>query len=314
MSSVKSHLLDPLNAMFKLALLNMCEPGTRLSINNHVVTIQRKPYIPIMQGVMRYISGDDVNDLHLFERPIIKIVEWYITEYIEQPMSTDEDIIISDEKTDIIPEKKDSLNTSRHKKNKKGKNDDIDVIPEKKEIKDVKDVKGTKETDNFNNKIIIKKIKNKFYKNKELKELMMFACKGLERLQTFYESIYGDGMFMLGIQEMINTLQEGMNGQLYIEKLPVNYRKLDTISLIHIQNILIYWKDDKIKEMLKNLKLSEDHINDEKSKDLSVDPSSNDILNNKGLRKILDGYIDSILSVLIPLDNEFVKLVKKSYM
>jgi hypothetical protein len=321
MSSVKSHLLDPLNAVFKLALLNICEPGTRLSIYKHIVSIQRHDF---KQAVYRKIYGDGVNDLYLLLRSVVKIVEWYITEYIDQPVSingqyelSDEKKISQDEEENSVSKSDDDLKKIKKKdKTKKKELEKSDSESESDEIVDTTEV--IKET--LHNKIVIKKIKNNFYKNPEIKELMGYACKGLERLQKFYEKQYDDGMFMPGIQLIINTLQEGINGKLYIERLPVNYRKLDTVSLIHIHSIFSYWKDSNIKHILKLLKTSEDHINDKKKsyssdKTEQPDPLSNDIiLLDKGLRKILNGYVESILSILIPLDTEFQTLVERSYL
>jgi len=116
---------------------------------------------------------------------------------------------------------------------------------------------------------------------------------------------------MPGIQLIVNTLRDGINGKLYVEKLPVNYRRLDTISLIHIRSIVAYWKDSEIKHILKLLKTSEEHIKDKRKESKE---NNDTVLLNKGLRKILNGYVESILSILTPLDNEFQNLVLKSYL
>jgi len=278
MSSSKSHLLDPLNVLSKLALLTICEPKTKLSIYNHVVSIQRPDF---KQSALRLIYGDGVNDLHLLLRSVIKIVEWYIIEYIEQPMFVEENTE-EDEESNGNTEYESSAHTN-----------------------------GDLKLSSSTNKITTKKIENKFYNNQDIKELMIFACDGLEILQRFYEQTHGDGMFMPGIQLIVNTLRDGINGKLYVEKLPVNYRRLDTISLIHIRSIVAYWKDSEIKHILKLLKTSEEHIKDKRKESKE---NNDTVLLNKGLRKILNGYVESILSILTPLDNEFQNLVLKSYL
>lgn len=284
----KSHLLDPLNMIFKLSLLNICEPGTRISINNHVVSLDPPGFI---QGARRKYFGDGKDDLYLLLKSVVKIVEWYITEYIEQP-------VVSDDIKHIIitpPENKSPVGSPRSKKKT------LDVIDKK--IDNTSDIKATK-------KITIKKVENKFYKNENLKEVMFFACKGLERLQKFYETQYQDGMFMIGMQLIVNTLKDGTNGFLEMERLPVNYRKLDAVSLIHIQEIVNFWNDDTIKKMLSLLKKSDSHIKDDSLKNI-VD--TDNILSNAGIRIILNGYVESILTILRPLDDQFLKIVQTSY-
>src|SRR5271165_4847499 len=103
------------------------------------------------------------------------------------------------------------------KKKKKKKNTtegetSIDEIQE--ELKDYEITES-----NIDNKNYYKKIKNKFYKNEDIKNLMIYASRGLERLQKFYEKQYDDGMFMIGIKLIVNTLREGINGKLDTEKL-----------------------------------------------------------------------------------------------
>lgn len=280
----KSHLLDPLNMIFKLALLNICEPGTRLSITNHVVSLDFPTY---SQAAIRLYRGDGKNDLYLLLKSVVKIVEWYITEYIEQPVAMDDDDI---KQIIVTPEK-----------SPKSKKKHLTVPTDVKETKT--DIKSSK-------KIIIKKVENKFYKNESLKEVMIFACKGLERLQNFYEKQYEDGMFMIGMQLIVNTLKDGTNGVLDIERLPVNYRKIDAVSLIHIQEIVNFWSDDKIKKMLSLLQKSDGHIKDDTTNSIT---DTDNILSNAGIRTILNGYVESILTILKPLDEQFTKIVQKSY-
>lgn len=250
MSTIKSHLLDPLNVIFKLALLNICESGTRLSINSHIVQIQR-PTNKYIQALYRIYNSDGRNDLYLLLKSIVKIVEWYTTEYTEIP-------------TVSKPEPSD---------------------------KDHKESKHPK----FSRK------KNEFYKDERLKSIIQFACRGLEKLQKFYEQHYEDGIFMIAIQLMINVMKDGIDGKLDIERLPVNYRKLDAVSLVHIQEIIKFWKTSNIDKILRLLSDSEKYINDVTEE------------NQEGNRIILNGYIETILSILQPLDFTFQKIVEKSY-
>lgn len=246
----KSHLLDPLNVIFKLSLLNICEYGTRLSISKHIVTVQPPT---ISQFLSRKWNYDGRDDLYLLLRSIVKIVEWYNTEHFGE----------EDEK---------------HKK--------LDDSGKKK-----------KKLDDSGNKIIvIQKTENKFYKNPNLKILMDFACRGIEKLQKFYEKQYEDGMFILGLQFIVNVLKEGIDGKIDHSKLPVNYRKMDTLSLIHIREIIKFWTDESITKVVQLLQDSEKYCEKEVEN-----------------RTILNGYMQSILTILVPLDTEFQKMITRSY-
>jgi len=265
MSSGKSHLLDPLNILFKLSLLNLCESGTRLSILKNIVTIQR----PIRgQSIFRYYNRDNQNDLYLLLPSLIKVVEWYVHE--------------------IEPESVLKENKGKHKKKSSG---NLLELP-----KEGKEMEKKSEGHDIKDVVVDKKQINKFYKDANLLELMKFACQGLEKLQKFYGSKYNDGMCIIVLQFMINFLNEGIKGELHIDKLPLNHRKIDAVSLIHIKEIAKYWKEDKITETLKLLQDARKYI----------DSSDNH-------SEILDGYITTISNILHPLDIEFQKIVEKSF-
>jgi len=74
--SAKNQLLDPLGAICKLISLNFSGPNTKISIHNHILTIQR-PYS--YQSVMRMINGDGRENISEIFYVIVRIVKWYLS-------------------------------------------------------------------------------------------------------------------------------------------------------------------------------------------------------------------------------------------
>lgn len=282
----KSHLLDPLNTMFKLALVNISEPDSRLSINNHVVTLQQ-PGKHMGLGMFRYINNDDRNDLYLLLRSVKTIIEWFIT---EDPCK-----IKCGEQKDIIDSKKKKKKISqvdniKDEQSERAKDDS--VITNKKDYKQKERSNSEKLDTVCNNNST-----NRFYKSKSLLHLMTYASDGLERLQKFYLNKYIDDSVVLVIQFMINLLNDGRKGILDLDRLPINYRTTDHISLVHIQEILNIWTDMDIDHVLQFFHDSKKYINDE----------------TEGNRIILNGYMKTITDQLLVFDDKFKKIIETSY-
>ena len=75
--SVKKQLLDPLGTLCKLVALNFSEINTKISIQNHVLSIQ-KPYN--YQFVLRMINGDGRENISELFYIIIRVIKWYLAE------------------------------------------------------------------------------------------------------------------------------------------------------------------------------------------------------------------------------------------
>ena len=67
-------ILEPLCVIFRLALLQYKEVGTKLSIQNGFIEYQGPSYD---QGLIRKFIGDSRADLHNLYHPILKAIDWY---------------------------------------------------------------------------------------------------------------------------------------------------------------------------------------------------------------------------------------------
>ena len=74
----KSHtdcqILEPMCCMIRLAMLSFKDIGTKISINNHTITIVDNN---ILQGPVRWTNGDNREHLHNLLNPITKATQWY---------------------------------------------------------------------------------------------------------------------------------------------------------------------------------------------------------------------------------------------
>jgi hypothetical protein len=70
----KKHILEPLSTILKLALISFEEEGTKIAISNNSVVIQRPT---ILQGTIRYINGNNREEIHYLLKPIIRCIELY---------------------------------------------------------------------------------------------------------------------------------------------------------------------------------------------------------------------------------------------
>ena len=68
------NILDPLSCIIYLAILGFKEKGTKLSIKNSKIELQ-KPIIT--QGITRWYNCDIRNDISELCNPIEKAIEWY---------------------------------------------------------------------------------------------------------------------------------------------------------------------------------------------------------------------------------------------
>lgn len=78
--SVKKQLLDPLGTICKLVELNFSEINTKISIQNHVLLLQ-KPYKH--QFFIRMLNGDGRENVSELFYAIIRVIKWYLVEHNE---------------------------------------------------------------------------------------------------------------------------------------------------------------------------------------------------------------------------------------
>jgi hypothetical protein len=70
----KNLILEPLSVIFRLALLQYKDRGTKISIRDNSIQFQLPTYD---QGLIRMIEGDAREDLHNLYHPLLKCIEWY---------------------------------------------------------------------------------------------------------------------------------------------------------------------------------------------------------------------------------------------
>lgn len=83
---MKNQLIDPLGTLCKLVALNFNEKNTKISIQNHLLLIQR-PYN--YQFLIRLCNGDGRENISELYYVIIRIIKWYIMPEIEEDKSSE---------------------------------------------------------------------------------------------------------------------------------------------------------------------------------------------------------------------------------
>ena len=67
-------IIDPFSCLVKLSLIRYLDEGTKISIYQNRLNFNAPSYI---QGIVRFVYGDNREDLHNILLPIQKCVEWY---------------------------------------------------------------------------------------------------------------------------------------------------------------------------------------------------------------------------------------------
>lgn len=70
-------IIDPFSCLAKLSLIKYLEEGTKVSIYQNRLNFNSPSYV---QGIVRFMYGDNREDLHNILLPIQKCVEWYWNE------------------------------------------------------------------------------------------------------------------------------------------------------------------------------------------------------------------------------------------
>jgi len=67
-------VLEPMQVMIQLALLSYSEIGSKISVCNNILTIQKPSYV---QGMVRWWNGDNKDDLYYLFHAIRRYYKWY---------------------------------------------------------------------------------------------------------------------------------------------------------------------------------------------------------------------------------------------
>ena len=78
--SVKKQLLDPLGTICKLVALNFSEINTKISIHNHVLSLQKPNGL---QFVIRMVNGDGRENISELFYVVVRVLKWYLSQYDE---------------------------------------------------------------------------------------------------------------------------------------------------------------------------------------------------------------------------------------
>ena len=77
----KKIILEPISCIFRLILLIYMEEGTKISISNNSIQYNNPG---LTQGLLRNMNGDGRDDLHNLYNPLLKSLEWYPPNNIDQ--------------------------------------------------------------------------------------------------------------------------------------------------------------------------------------------------------------------------------------
>ena len=67
-------ILEPFQVMVQLALVGFCPIGTKISISNNILTLQKPT---LFQGAVRWWQSDNKDDLYYLFHAIRRYMKWY---------------------------------------------------------------------------------------------------------------------------------------------------------------------------------------------------------------------------------------------
>ena len=95
--SVKKQLLDPLATICKLVSLNFSGINTKISIQNHVLSLQKPDDYQIMkynyQFLIRMVNGDGKENVSELFYVIIRVIKWYLVSSNETDGNSEENYL-----------------------------------------------------------------------------------------------------------------------------------------------------------------------------------------------------------------------------
>ena len=67
-------ILEPFQVMVQLSLVSFCPVGTKISISNNILKLQKPT---LFQGALRYFNNDNKDDLYYLFHAIRRYMKWY---------------------------------------------------------------------------------------------------------------------------------------------------------------------------------------------------------------------------------------------
>ena len=220
-------LLDPLCTMVKLIQLNFLD-NTKLSIRDHVVSLQSKTQY---QCITRYMNGDSRNNVADLYYALIRLIKWFIVETSENIIdchkekdkeddSKFSDDILDSEEEDVKPD--DGTKSSSIKSTDSGHF--IDKYMKKK-------TSGQNKFSQTNQQIIAN--------NDKFRKLVNYLISALEKLQLTYK----EGLVVLSLQFYINCITGALAGKFVDVLLPpiLNDDECGSHNLLDYNKIKNFW-------------------------------------------------------------------------
>lgn len=138
---------------------------------------------------------------------------------------------------------------------------------------------------------------NEIYNCEDLKRLIRYLCNAFRKLQETYE--YGN--VILAIQFYINIMEDAVNGNYNDNKLPkyILDKEKEYENLLDYDKLKNFWKYDKLKRICELYDLCFKVYNTEDMPLIEKEA-------------LINGYIQSIQSILELMDIEFQKLIQNS--
>jgi len=218
----KKELLDPLSSVGRMIMLYFRPVGTRISINDHTIKLQVPEF---SQGIWRYFSGDNRDDISSLFPVIQRLIEWFIIPLYEYRFK---------KKKASIKNKSFIIGKMEEKK----KNIDEVIKEEEPKSPITQDVEDT----------IYLKLDDKNIEEywKCIEKLTKYLCCGLSTFQKTYES----GNVIFSLQYYIILLKDSINGTYNSDRLPeCLINKEDTKNFLDYNKIKNLWDYNKVKEL-----------------------------------------------------------------
>jgi hypothetical protein len=216
--SKRKQLLDPIGTMCKLIGLNFSETNTKISIHEHILTLQRPNNY---QFLIRIYNGDGRENISELYYAVVRLVQWYLMPETQETIVT----------------KKINSQRSRHSRTSQTSHNSTET--ENGSDDDEATVKYV-EINVEANAIAISR-------SEELRKMVQFLCHSLRKLQETYA--YGNVVFAL--QFYINILEAGLSGTYDDSMLPtyLTTGESSNTNFLDYQKIRNIWDVDRLRKV-----------------------------------------------------------------
>lgn len=284
--SVRRQILDPLSTLCKIASLSFYENGSRLSIIDNIVEVQKSDN---KQWLLRKYRGDNKEHISLLYNPILKAIQWYVLQQLKRSVTPATSVIVSATPTIVPATILPSMITisSISPSIVHNKNDTINRMQPNEKIMEI----TTDIVNNINNDEFINQAEKSIsdpenIQLKAIRNIMKFAILGLKELKDTYK----EGNVTLALQFLIINLKMATreNPDLDLFEQYNDLTVFEEDSILNYDKIKGLWDVDTIKNISNQFTLCDKHRLD---------------------RSSLEYKLESLNSMLKDTDTKFKKLV-----